>query len=328
MNHEDVLLTVKDLHTHFFTRQGVVKAVNGVSFTLRPHSILGIVGESGSGKTVTALSLLRLVPYPGKIVRGEVVFAGQDLLTLDKEALRRIRGKEIALIFQDAASSLNPIMSIGPQIEEMIAAHLSLSKKETKKWVIAVLRQMGIPAPERAATQYPFQLSGGMNQRVMIAIATLLNPKIIIADEPTSALDATLQAQILYHLRELKEAGQSSIILITHDLGIIAQMADEVGVMYAGTLIESATASQLLKTPTHPYTWALLRSLPRLDSDESLRPIRGSPPNPLEISEKCAFIPRCHKARNECRLNPRPPLQEIAPHHWVACYNPVRYDWD
>ena len=321
------ILSVKDLHTHFFTRQGVVKAVNGVSFDLEPMTILGIMGESGSGKTVTALSILRLVPYPGRIVAGEVYFDGKDLMRLDKEELRQIRGRHIAMIFQDATTSLDAIMSIGEQVTEEITSHLPVSKREARRLTIDVLRQAGLPDPERVFSQYPFQLSGGMCQRVMIAMAMALDPGVLIADEPTSALDVTIQAEILTEIKKLRDIRHSSVILISHDLGVIVGTADVVAVMYGGSVVEYGSVLDIFNVPTHPYTVALLQSLPRLDrADGTLMTMRGSPPSLLNLSDECTFLSRCNKARNECRSEPRPELKAIAPDHLVACYNPVIHE--
>ena len=326
---DEVILQVRNLHTHFASQFGLVKAVNGVAFTLKKGHILGLVGESGCGKTVTALSILRLIQWPGRILSGEVMFEGRDLLTLDDEEMRRIRGKDISLIFQDPASSLNPVTPIGAQVQEVISSHLNIPSSEAKHMAMNIMHQMGLPDPDTLAGQYSFQLSGGMAQRVMIAMATALSPKILIADEPTSALDVTIQAEILEELKRLRRERQASILLITHDMGVIAHMADDVAVMYGGTVVEQADVFTIFKTPMHPYTAALLATLPRLDEPRrQLRTIRGTAPNPVDLPAQCAFIPRCNKARNECRLNPRPPLVAIEDDHLVACYNPVRYRWD
>ncbi len=321
------ILSVKDLHTHFFTKQGVVKAVNGVSFDLQPTTILGIMGESGAGKSVTALSILRLVPYPGRIVAGEVHFSGKDLLRLEKEELRQIRGRHIAMIFQDATASLDSIMSVGEQVTEGITSHLPVSKREARRLTIDVLRQAGLPDPERVFSQYPFQLSGGMCQRVMIAMAMALNPEVLIADEPTSALDVTIQAEILSEIKKLRDRRHSSVILISHDLGVIASTADVLAVMYGGSIVEYGSVVDVFSNPAHPYTVALLQSRPRVDRLEGTLPtMRGSSPSLLNLSDECVFLERCNKARNECRSEPRPELKVNAPDHLVACYNPVIYE--
>ena len=324
---DDVVLEVKDLRTHFLLKTGVVKAANGVNFKLRRGKVLGIVGESGSGKTVTALSIMGLVPYPGRTVKGEVLYEGRDLLKMDKEELRHLRGNEIAIVFQDAASSLTPIVPIGVQVEEVITSHMDVSKHKAKQLVLQALRDADLSDPEYVVNRYPFELSGGMCQRVMLAMALALNPAVLIADEPTSGLDTTLQAQILARLKRLQQERSTSIIIISHDLGIIAQMADEVIVMYAGSVVEVASTAALFQRPTNPYTWALLQSTPRIDQpDRKLQGLRGNPPELLNLPDQCPFVPRCPKARNECRLNPNPPLHEVGPGHSVACYNEVVYE--
>jgi oligopeptide/dipeptide ABC transporter ATP-binding protein len=323
------VLRVEELHTHFFTREGVVKAVNGVSFSLKEDTILALVGESGAGKSITALSILGLVPYPGRVVKGKALFDGVDLLSLESDQLRQIRGKYISMVFQDPRAALNPILPIDVQVEEIILAHTDMSKKAARAKAVELLEEMGLPQPEQVLERYPFQLSGGMCQRVMLSIALALRPKILIADEPTSNLDVTLQAEILERLKHLCKQFHSSILLITHDMGIVAQMADEVAVMYAGTIVEESKVRDLFKRPTHPYTWGLFQALPRLDRvGQRLRPLRGGPPDLINMSEQCAFLPRCPKATNTCRLEPRPSLEEIEPEHRVACYNQVRYEWE
>jgi len=325
----DPILQVENLTTHFFTREGLLKAVNGVNFTLERGQILGLVGESGSGKSVTALSILRLVPHPGKIISGSVYLEGRNLAKLKGDELRRVRGKEISMIFQDPVTGLNPVLPIGTQVGELMAAHTKLSKREIKEMVRKILYQVGLPEPDRVMQQYPFQLSGGMCQRVMIGIATALNPKILIADEPTSALDVTIQAQILEQIRQLRERQGTSVVLITHDLGVIAECADQVAVMYAGSVVEQGTVQEVFKAPTHPYTRALLDALPRLDrAGRTLQAIPGAPPNAIELGEECPFIPRCNKALTQCRTTPKPELAIVQGTHSVACYNPVRYEWD
>jgi len=316
----NAILQVKNLHVHFFAREGVVKAVNGVNLSLMPESTLALVGESGSGKTVTGLSLIRLIPYPGRVIKGEILFNGKDILQMNGEELRRLRGSQISMIFQDPISGLNPTVPIITQISEILTSHLPISNSEAKRRAIEILEQLGLPDPEKIANQYAFQLSGGMSQRVMIGIATALSPKVLVADEPTSALDVTIQAEI----RRLKRDHHSSVILITHDLGIVAQMADEVAVMYAGSIVEYADTLSIFRETAHPYTWGLLGALPRVDAeDQTLRTIRGMPPDPTNLPEECPFLPRCHKALSKCRLDPAPKLTAISPTHYVACYNPV-----
>jgi oligopeptide/dipeptide ABC transporter ATP-binding protein len=320
----DVILRVEDLRTHYLDKNTVVKAVDGVSFELRRGTTLGIVGESGCGKTTVGLSVLDIVPYPGRIVGGRIFYDGNEVTAMSGEELRRLRGREISMIFQDPVAGLNPVLPIGLQVEETITTHLSLPKKDARRMTLDILRHLGLPHPERLVRQYPFHLSGGMCQRVMIAIATVLSPKVIIADEPTSSLDVTIQAAILAELNRLKREREVSIILITHDLGVVAQMADEVAVMYAGRIVESGQAGEVFRRPRHPYTWALLSALPRLDGSRGpLRFIKGSPPDLGELPPECAFLPRCHKAVNTCRQEPWPPLTELSPGHWAACFNPV-----
>ena len=318
------VLSVEELNTQIFLKEGVAKVVKDVSFTLSKGKILGLVGESGCGKTMTALSILGVVPFPGKVVSGKVVFKGKDLLSLETEELRRIRGNEISIIFQDAVSSLNPVISIGDQMAEGVMAHLDTSKKEATSLSVHLLGETGLADARQMMKRYPFQLSGGMAQRVMMAMAMALNPVVLIADEPTSNLDVTLQAEMLQRLRRLREEYDTTILLITHDMGVVAQMADEVAVMYAGSLVEYADTRSIFRRPAHPYTWALLQAVPRLDSPyDTLRPLGGTPPNPMYLPEECPFLPRCPKATNQCRLDPTPSLEEIEPNHFVACYNPM-----
>lgn len=322
----DTLLEIQDLQTHFFTKDGTVKAVNGISLSLKRDSVLGLVGESGCGKTVTALSILQLVPYPGKIVQGSIRFDGTDLLTLNAEGMRRIRGKEISLIFQDAGAALNPVIPIGRQIEEIMLEHTDMGKRQARSLAAELLAQMGIADARRMLDRYPFQLSGGMAQRVMLAIGVALNPQVLIADEPTSNLDVTLQADILHRLREMRRDHQTAILLITHDLGVIAQMTESVAVMYAGTIVEYADTRTLFARPIHPYTWGLFQAMPRLDSPtRALRPLRGAPPKMVDPPDQCPFLPRCAKATNQCRTSPMPKLVDVEPDHPVACYNPISY---
>ena len=320
----DAILEVKDLHTYFSSPEGTVKAVNGVSFSLEENRVLGLVGESGSGKTVTALSILQLVPFPGKIVQGDIRYKGADLRTMGTGEMRRIRGKEISLIFQDAGTSLNPVLPVGKQVEEVIVEHTDMSKREARSMAADLLRQMGIPDARQMLDRYPFQLSGGMAQRVMMAIGVALKPRVLIADEPTSNLDVTLQAEMLQRLRNLQQESRTAIMLITHDLGVIAQMADPVAVMYGGCIVEYADTRSLFARPLHPYTSALLQALPRVDSpDQPLRPLPGAPPVMTDPPDQCPFLHRCPKATNECRTSRRPDLVEVESGHWLACYNPM-----
>lgn len=319
------VLRVEDLRSYFFTPEGVVKAVNGVSFALERGSTLAILGESGAGKTSVGLSILNLLPHPGRITGGRVFLDGREISGLKGEELRRVRGREIAMIFQDPVSGLNPVLPIGVQVEEMITSHLSVSRKEAKRRSLEVLSQMGLSDPERVASRYPFHLSGGMCQRVMIAIATALSPKVLIADEPTSALDVTVQAAILQELDDLRLRHDTSILLISHDLGVVAQMAKQVAVMYAGSIVETGEAAEVFHRPRHPYTWALLSMQPRPDMDRRspLPSIPGTQPNLAELPDECPFLPRCPKALSRCRQSPMPPQTEVARGHSVACYNPV-----
>jgi len=324
----DAVLRVEGLQAHFFTPEGVVKAVSGVSLELPRGSTLAVLGESGAGKTSLGLAILNLLPHPGRVVAGRVFLEDTEISGLKDEEMRRLRGRDIAMIFQDPVAGLNPVLPVGVQVEEIITAHLAVPRREAKQRALDVLSQVGLPDPQQVAASYPFHLSGGMCQRVMIAIATALNPKVLIADEPTSALDVTVQAAILQDLDDLRRRG-TSILLITHDLGVVAQMAQWVAVMYAGSIVESGDAAHVFQRPRHPYTWALLSSRPRLDRDPQRRPlpsIPGAPPNLIELGEECPFVPRCPKALTRCRREPAPPLAPLAPHHNAACYNPVRHE--
>ena len=320
------LLEIKDLHTYFFSKDGVNKAVNGVSLALEEDSILGVVGESGSGKTVTALSVLQLVPFPGEIVKGSITYNGRELLGMTSEEIRHIRGKEISLIFQDAGAALNPVIPIGKQVEEIVLEHTDLGGRRARALAIELLGQMGIPDAKNMLNRYPFQLSGGMAQRVLLAIGVALKPKVLIADEPTSNLDVTLQAEILHRLSLLRKENHSAIMLITHDLGVVAQMTQTVAVMYGGTIVEYTDTKSLFAKPLHPYTWALFQAIPRLDAgQQSLNPIRGAPPKMIDAPDRCPFLERCGKAVNQCRTLSAPPLVEVEPNHRLACYNPIVY---
>ena len=319
----ETILEIEDLRTQYHDKKVVVKALDGVSLTLSRGEIVGVVGESGSGKSTLALSILNLVPHPGFIETGSIKFEGRDILHMSKDELRELRGRDISMIFQDAIAGLNPVLSVGEQVQEIITAHTGVSRSEARTAALNLLSNMGLPDPRRIAGHFPFQLSGGMAQRVMIAIAMALKPAVLIADEPTSALDMTVQAQILQELRRLRDQGVA-ILLITHDLGVIAQMADRVAVMYAGRIAEEATTEALFSRPRHPYTWALLESLPRLDQDiQRLRQVQGRPPDMSKLPAQCAFVPRCSKVRNDCRVLDSPPLEEIEPGHFAACFNPV-----
>lgn len=318
----EVLLRVKDLKTYFYTQDGVVKAVDGISFELARGETLGIVGESGSGKSVTALSILKLIPDPpGKIVSGEIYLDGMDIVALKEKEMQQVRGNEIAMIFQDPMTSLNPVFTIGNQIMETIMLHQRLNKKVAREKTVELLRSVGIPNPEQRIDGYPHQFSGGMRQRAMIAMALSCNPKILIADEPTTALDVTIQAQILQLMNEIKERTNSSIIIITHDLGVIAEMADNIIIMYGGMVVEYSDVNTIFYNSHHPYTWGLLRSIPRLDEvkRERLIPIPGIPPSLIHVPPGCPFSPRCRYAKDIC-FKVTPELKNIGRFHKVACY--------
>ena len=313
------LLEVKNLRTHFFTQDGVVKAVDGVSFSIDAGRTLGIVGESGCGKSVAAMSILRLVARPGRIVDGEVLLDGRDLIKLSEDDIRDVRGNSISMIFQEPMTSLNPVYTCGDQIAETVSLHLGLGRREAMEQAVEMLRLVGIPDAKRRANEYPHQLSGGMRQRVMIAMALSTNPALLIADEPTTALDVTIQAQILELMMELRSRNRMSIMLITHDLGVVAEMADDVVVMYAGKVVEQATATTVFEQPHHPYTKGLLHSIPRLgERRRRLEVIRGVVPNPLNLPSGCLFKRRCPSAMPIC--DTAPPFQEIAPGHLSRCW--------
>lgn len=296
------LLEVKNLKTHFFTEDGIVPAVDGVDFELKPGETLGIVGESGCGKSVTSISIMKLIPNPpGKIVDGEILFEGKDLVKATESEMQHIRGNDIAMIFQEPMTSLNPVFTIGKQITEAIVLHQNLGKDAAKDRCIEMLKLVGIPRAEQAIDEYPHQFSGGMRQRAMIAMALSCNPKLLIADEPTTALDVTIQAQIIELMKELKEKLNTAIMLITHDLGVVAEMSDHVIVMYAGRVVEEADVIDLFKDPKHPYTIGLMKSKPNLDIDsERLEVIPGAVPNPLNMPLGCAFNPRCPHVMDIC----------------------------
>lgn len=313
------LLEVTNLQTHFKTEDGVVPSVNGVSFSVSRGETLAIVGESGCGKSVTSLSIMRLVASPGEVVGGEILFEGQDLLKRSKKEMRKLRGNKISMIFQEPMSSLNPVFTIENQLGEVFRTHEKLDRKQARKRSIEMLERVGIPNPERVIGYYPHQLSGGMRQRVMIAMALACNPELLIADEPTTALDVTIQAQILELMKSLNKAYRTGVILITHDLGVVAEMADRVVVMYAGEVVEDASVFDLFADPKHPYTMGLMNSLPKMDEQlEELDSIRGSVPNPLDMPKGCAFHPRCPKATVEC-TQIKPQLEAYRTNHFVRC---------
>jgi oligopeptide/dipeptide ABC transporter ATP-binding protein len=322
------ILQIEDLQTHFFTAVGTVRAVDGVSYALKAGETLGVVGESGCGKSVTALSILRLVANPpGRIVGGAVRFEGRNLLEVSEPEMERIRGNEISMIFQEPMTSLNPLYTVGKQIAEAVALHQGLNKRDAWDRAVEMLKRVSIPEPERRAHAYPHQLSGGMRQRVMIAMALSCNPKVLIADEPTTALDVTIQAQILDLMRELQETFGTAIILITHDMGVVAENADRVVVMYAGRKVEETDAARLFDNPGHPYTRGLLASIPHLDTAAQsdarrarLNEIKGMVPSLFNLPQGCSFAPRCGLASDRCR-EVRPPLEEQRPGHWIACWH-------
>ncbi len=322
---ETKLLEVKELQTHFRTDDGVVKAVDGVSFSLDKGKILGIVGESGCGKSMTSLSIMRLLNEgTGCKISGRILFEGTDLLQLTEKEMHRIRGNQISMIFQEPMTSLNPLFTIGDQIMESVMLHQGANKKTARDKAIEMLQLVGIPSPEKRVDVYPHQLSGGMRQRVMIAIALACNPRLLIADEPTTALDVTIQAQILDLMRKLREELGTSIILITHDLGVVAEMVDEIAVMYCGKVVEQADVHSLFEAPQHPYTQGLLRSIPQLDGVVDRLPIiPGMVPSPAQMPVGCAFHPRCEYANEQCQTV-LPPLHAAAGEHWVRCFRPVK----
>ncbi len=315
----ETLLKIEGLKTYFYTEAGIVKAVDNVSFDIRKGESLGLVGESGSGKTVTALSVLRIVPKPGRIVEGKIEFKGDNLLTKTEKEMLLIRGKEIAVIFQDPSSSLNPLYKVETQLKDVLLAHQSVSKEESHKKILELLSLVGIPDPEIRMQEFPHQFSGGMKQRVAIARALALQPTLLFADEPTTALDVTIQAQVLDLLEDLKQKLGMSLVMITHDMGIIAKMTTRVVVMYAGNVSEIAKTEDLYEHPRHPYTALLLAAVPRLDRKKTLSIIPGNIPNLIEPPSGCRFHPRCKYADIQCEEAP-PTLEEAEPDHFVACY--------
>jgi oligopeptide/dipeptide ABC transporter ATP-binding protein len=326
----NALLSVEDLRVEFTTRRGTVYAVNGITFDIARGETLGIVGESGCGKSVTSLAVLGLLARNGRVLGGRAIFEGVDLIRLSDRALRRIRGREIAMIFQDPMTSLNPVLTIGRQIREALETHFGMKRKEADARAAELIDRVGIPSARVRLEDYPHQFSGGMRQRAMIAMALACRPKLLIADEPTTALDVTIQAQILALLRELVAEEDAALILITHDLGVVAGMCERVNVMYAGMFVETGAAEQLFASPRHPYTLGLLQSVPRLDAARRgrLQPIEGAPRNMLSPPTACPFQPRCRYEVDASRHDV-PPLLEIEPGHMVACFNPVPADeWD
>ena len=320
------LLEVDNLRTVFPDGSGEIAAVDGVSFTLEPGEVLGLVGESGSGKSVTAFSLMRLVSPPGAITGGSIRFAGQDLLALDAKAMRKIRGRQMSMIFQEPLSSLNPLHSIGDQVMESLLLHTDLPRADARKRALAMLDRVCIPDASRRFGDYPHQLSGGLRQRVMIAIALVCEPKLLIADEPTTALDVTIQAQILDLLRELQRDTGMAMLMITHDLGVVAEVADRVNVMYTGRIVETASVAVLFKAPAHPYSAGLMRSRPDLTQErQRLETIQGTVPAPHQMPTGCRFAPRCWLADHLCEAA-QPGLCSLAPEHFAACIHPLTQD--
>lgn len=321
----DNILEVNNLSTHFLTRAGTIKAADELSFAIKPGSTLALVGESGSGKSVTSLSIMRLVPPPGKIIAGEIIFNGRDLMKLDGEQMRRLRGREIAMIFQDPMTSLNPVYTVGDQIAEAIELHERLQRRQAWKKAVEMMTRVQIPDAERRAKDYPHHLSGGMRQRVMIAMALSCKPRLLIADEPTTALDVTIQAEILELLRNLRADFALSMLLITHDLGVVAETADRVAVMYAGRIVEEASVREIFHNPRHPYTEGLLRSVPRLTEEglraRRLQTIEGTVPDLLHLPEGCKFAPRCAYVIDECKAD-EIPLLAVNEEHLARC---IRY---
>jgi len=323
----DKILEVKNLKTYFYTDDGVVKAVDGVSFDLNCMETLGIVGETGSGKSVTALSILRLIPQPpGKIVEGEIIFDNKNVLDMSIKELQNFRGDRVSMIFQDPMTSLNPVFTIGNQLTEAITSHRSLNKKAAREESYKLLEMVGIPDIKRRFNSYPHEFSGGMRQRVMIAMAIANSPDILIADEPTTALDVTIQAQILELMDELKQKTRSSIIIITHDLGVVAKYADRIMVMYAGKPVEFSDIDTIFYKPCHPYTLGLMRSITRLDEEkkDTLKPIEGNPPSLIDLPDGCVFCVRCEYAISKCK-HKYPPFSEVEKGHNVACFRADKF---
>lgn len=319
----DNLLTVRNLSTYFYMEEGVIAAVDDVSFDLKSEEVLGIVGETGSGKSVTVKSIMRLIKPPGKIVSGEIIYKDRDLLKINEREMHKIRGKEIGMVFQDPMTSLNPLYTIGNQLMETIMQHQQVSKEEAFKRAVEMLKMVQIPEAEKRMNSYPFEFSGGMRQRVVIAIALSCNPSVLIADEPTTALDVTIQAQILELMKQLQSELKSALIFITHDLGVIASMASRIMVMYGGKQMEIGTSDDIFYSPMHPYTNMLLKSVPRVDKKlDRLEPIPGQPPRMIDVPKVCPFLPRCPRSVDKCNKD-LPELEMISEGHYVRCYNPV-----
>jgi len=318
------LLRVENLKTQFHTDSGLVKAVDGISYHIDELEIIGLVGESGCGKSVSQLSVMQLINAPGKIVGGEVIFEGRDLLKLKAHGpeMRSVRGAKIAMIFQEPMTSLNPVLTINQQLTEMLELHLGMSSKEARERVIELLGMVGIPSAKSRVDDYPHQFSGGMRQRVMIAMALSCNPEILIADEPTTALDVTTQAQLLELMRDMVEQFKASLVIVTHNLGVVARYAQRIYIMYAGRIVEEGTTKDIFGNPRHPYTIGLLKCIPRLDEEEGrkLVPIEGLPPNLINMPPTCAFLPRCSYNIERCSQEPWPPLKHLHDQHYISCY--------
>ena len=325
MQDNNNLVEVKNLEVSFFTYAGEVKAVRGISYNLKPGEVMGIVGESGSGKSVSSYGLMGIIPEPGKVIGGQILFEGQDVTAMSEKELLKIRGRDISMIFQDPMTSLNPLFTIGNQIEESLKKHTSMNKDERQKRMVELLTLVGINQPEKRLKQYPHEFSGGMRQRVMIAMALACDPKLLIADEPTTALDVTIQAQILELLKELKNKIHMGIVFITHDLGVVSDICDSISVMYAGTIVESGSSDQIFYEPRHPYTWGLLASVPKIDTDEHQRliPIEGNPVDLINPPAGCPFAPRCKHCMKIC-IDQAPPQCQVEEGHMAACWLPVK----
>lgn len=324
-NKSSNLLEVNNLEVSFFTYAGEVKAVRGISYQLKPGEVLGIVGESGSGKSVSSYALMGIIPEPGRVIGGNILFDGRDITKLNEKELLKIRGKDIGMIFQDPMTSLNPVFTVGNQINEALKKHTAMNKAERKARMIELFRLVGINQPEKRIHQYPHEFSGGMRQRVMIAMALACNPKLLIADEPTTALDVTIQAQIIELMKELRSKINMSIIFITHDLGVIADVCDKVAVMYAGTIVETGSIDQIFYEPKHPYTWGLLKSMPKINAvgHERLVPIEGNPVDLIHPPKGCAFAPRCGHCMKIC-MEKVPPVYSLSEGHDTHCWLEVK----
>lgn len=319
------LLEVNDLKTYFNTENGLVKAVDGVSYHVNEQEIIGVVGESGCGKSVTQLSVMQLISSPGEIVGGEILFEGKDILKYKPKGteMRSIRGADIAMIFQEPMTSLNPVMTIERQMTEMIELHMGMNRQDARERAIQLLKDVGIPGAESRIMDYPHHFSGGMRQRVMIAMGLSCNPKMLIADEPTTALDVTTQAQLLELMKNMVDKYKASLVVVTHNLGIVARYAQRIYIMYAGKIVESGTTKEIFANPRHPYTRGLLACVPRLDEEEGrkLVPIEGLPPNLINMPPTCPFAPRCSEGTPQCMKDPTPPLEDVGDGHYVRCFN-------